>query len=490
MNTKSFLGAIIVSALSIATPVHGSSQPTSIIVVPIFLPMETLQSALEASIDSVYRDIKDETHRGEILGVGYQIPYRAQWQLERSPISIVGADNWLDASARVTGGASVRNRGGIVPFQTSVNLSADARLRLRLQLEQSWRLNPEVQLFARLNTATIPVRVPLPTPLTPTDVNIDVRGTLQPEVDRMLNSLVQQFQRDIRANRFLEDAAELAWNDLCKSHPVAAVEAGAPTDLWVVVRPIAFHAAQPLIDALGMTLTLGLEADTKLVTEAQAPECDTLPPLRIDEAEPGLSLIVPAELAYGVLSGVLTQQFVGQSIPVGNGALTLTPVDVRLGSEDASLNVVVEVDVAWRGWWAWWSWLFGPTRASIELSTEPALDADNQVLAFKNSRISGRSNDALNVVGNLALLAQEALVSAFERAGVINLAPEAERAREAAERAAASLDTGGLGGLVVETASVDDVRLQSLEVGPQALKLTIVASGDLKLAIREIPIGR
>lgn len=239
-----------------------------------------------------------------------------------------------------------------------------------------------------------------------------------------------------------------------------------------------------------MTLTLGLEADAKLVTEAQTPECDPLPPLRLDEAEPGLSLIVPAELEYGVLSRMLAQQFVGQAIPIANGALTLTPRDVRLAGDDTKFNVVVDVDIAWHGWWAWWSWLFGPTRASVELTTEPALDADNQVLDFNNSRFSGQSDDALNVVGKLARLAQEALVEAFEQAAVIDLAPEAERARESAERAAASLDTDGLGGLVVETATVDDGRLHSLEVGPQAVTLTIVATGDLKLAIREIPIGR
>lgn len=481
----SLVRPMYVFCLMLGVASRPAAADSSMLSAPVHVPIGVLNSALENAVPSGAA----ETRPARIGGAVHDDTL--SWNFVRGPIALSGGDGWLDASTSARGSARLSGRATIVrgdlgrllgklnpttiPFSASADIAADLRLRARPRLAENWRLDADIEASAQIREASIPIL---------NITRISVRGELQREVDGKLRDLADELRRRLADDPFLENAARKAWTDLCKAHPVAT---GATADIWLVVEPIAFHASQPMIDAAGMTVALGLEAETRLLSYEQAPECRPLPPLRIDRAQPGLSLTVLATLDYAALSSALMAQIDDERIDVADGALTLTPRDLRLSSDGAALSVEVDVDVRPSGFW---SWLFGSTRAWVRLTTTPRLDAAQQRLTFTDSGVEAKSDDFGDAAGNLAELAQSMLVRRFEEAAVVDLAPYATRARDDAEKAAQSLDTADLGGLAVETARIDPPRLESVTPGPDALELVMVATGELRLALRDIPIGR
>lgn len=259
------------------------------------------------------------------------------------------------------------------------------------------------------------------------------------------------------------------------------------SDLWLVVKPVTFRAAQPIIDASGVTFHLEVEAETRVSNIEEAPACGPFPSLVIGEPRAEVSLVVPARLEYGRLSTAVTPHVVGQTINIANGALTVAVRQAQLSGDAGAIEVDLHVDVRPRGIW---SWLFGPKRAQIRLRTSPMLDREAQRLRFSRTQVDARSEDFLNAAGNFADLAQTMLIRWFEDQAIVDLADIGRRARADAERTVSSLRSEGLGGVLVEEARVDGLELTSVTSQTGSLEIVAVANGVVRLRVQEIPIGR
>lgn len=463
---------------------------TSLISAPVFVSMEALRGALEKSVPTSGSGSQPAKIGGAVSDDTFS------WNFKREPMALSGAEGWLDTSTSASGVARVKGKARIirgdlgrllgklnpttVPFSASADIAADLRLRARPLLKENWRLDAEIQPSVRIREARIPIL---------NITSLSVRGKLQDAIDPELRQLAAQLRQSLADDPFLENAARKAWDDLCRAHRVSVPAdgaAGTPTDLWIIVRPVAFHAAQPVIDAAGLTIHLGVEAETWISGREEVLDCTPMPALSIGTAEPGVALQVPVQLDYATLSQT-AGRIVGQTIDVGNGSLAVIPRDVRISGADGAVTVEIDADLRPDGFFGW---LFGPTEGWVRLTSTPVLDAKKQEISFSQSRIEARSKDFDSLTRAIADLAQGQLVETFERNARFDLAKTAADAQAEVEQAAASLRAEGLGDAVVADASINELRLKSLVTNADGLIIVGVAKGLIRFDVREIPIGR
>ena len=103
-------------------------------------------------------------------------------------------------------------------------------------------------------------------------VRINCQREAKPLLDRALAEQVGALQARLRNDPFIEQAARREWAKMCRSIPLGKAAAGVP-DLWLEVRPVRAVAAQPKIDASAVTLTVGVQAETRITPAESKPDC-------------------------------------------------------------------------------------------------------------------------------------------------------------------------------------------------------------------------
>src|SRR5262249_25078544 len=115
---------------------------------------------------------------------------------------------------------------------------------------------------------------------------------------------------------FLEVAARREWAKLCRSIPLGAAAAGMP-NLWLELRPTRAIAAQPRISGTALTLTVGVEAQTRIVPNETKPDfpfpgqVELVP--QMDQGR--VNVAVPIDVPFTEVSRLLQAQLKGKTFP-------------------------------------------------------------------------------------------------------------------------------------------------------------------------------
>src|SRR5262249_57837108 len=113
-------------------------------------------------------------------------------------------------------------------------------------------------------------------------------------IDRAVNEQVTALQARLRDDPFLEQAARREWAKMCRSISLGATAAGMP-NLWLELRPTRAFAGQPHTNGSALTLTIGVEAQTRILPNENKPNCPVPAPFepvpanehgRVNIAEP------------------------------------------------------------------------------------------------------------------------------------------------------------------------------------------------------------
>lgn len=230
-----------------------------------------------------------------------------KWSAARGPIGATGAADTLtlatplNGTLNVTGALSsnVRDQlggalgnllGGNVAKQLGSinikNLNANAEIRgnvvltARPQLTANWRVEPG--LAAQVNLGD--------TSVTMAGARLSVPAQVKPMIDKTVNEQIAAVQARLRNDPALEQNARREWAKLCRSIPLQG--ASALQGLFLEMKPVRAVAAQPRVDASNVTLTLGVEAETRVTASQTTPECPfpatlaIVPPGPVNSASP------------------------------------------------------------------------------------------------------------------------------------------------------------------------------------------------------------
>jgi hypothetical protein len=498
-----FVAALLLSPTAPETrPVLAGNPPlqpvtrTSTVIAPAAIALDAIRAAMEAQAP---RDLSGK--RDNPLG---QLLTNAElgWIIKRGPLALTGRPEGLaivaplNGTFRFTGqiGAQVGNQvgniagalGGIVNEQLGkqvgsltgraldqrADIGGSVNMLARPALLPNWRLEPNLTGQVNIGDANLSV----------VGVKINLSRDVKPLLDRSVGEQIGLLQARIRNNPAIEVAARREWAKMCRAIPLGKAAPGAP-DLWLEVRPVRAVAAQPRIDAAAVTLTVGVQAETRITPAQSKPECpfpatiEIVPPMEQGRVTIG----VPIDVPFTEANKLVEAQLKGRTFPEdGTGAVEVTVQRASLAASGDRLLVSLRVKAREKA-----SWFGFGTEATVHVWGKPVLDAGQQVLRFTDVTLDVESEAAFGLLGAAARAAIPYLKDALAENARIDLKPFAANARKSIEAAIADFRKSGDG--VQVDAAVTDLRLAGIEYDAKTLRIIAEAQGTVKVAISALP---
>ena len=269
---------------------------------------------------------------------------------------------------------------------------------------------------------------------------------------------------------------------MCRAIPLGGGKTGLPP-LWLEMRPIRAAAAQPRIDARDVTLTVGVQAETRITPTETKPACpfpaklELVPPMDDGKLAVGLPIDVP----FSALDALLEAQLKGHRYPEdGSTPVEVEVLKVHVGASGDRL--LIALDVKAREKKSWFG--FGAT-ATVQIWGKPVLDAQTQILRLTDVSLAVESEAAFGLLGAAARAAVPYLQKALAEKAVVDLKPFAADAKKKIAAALADFQQNAEG--VRVDAAVNDVRLTGIAFDSHTLRVIAEADGQAKVAVSELP---
>lgn len=358
----------------------------------------------------------------------------------------------LDQRAEIRGQVIVRSKPGIT---------------------NNWRLEPNLAAQISLGDSAISL----------VGIKINMANEARPLIDKAVNEQMANLQNQVRNDPFIEKAAREQWTKMCRAIPLGGGDTGLP-NLWLEVRPVRAAAAQPQVDPRNLTLTIGVQAETRVVPTQTKPDCpfpaqlDLVPPMENGKLSVGLPIDVP----FTEVNKLLEAQLKGRHFPEDGNA----PVDVeikRMSLAAAGDRLLIALQVNAREKKSWFGFGAG---ANVLIWGKPVLDQKQQILRLTETSLAVESEAMFGLLSAAARAAMPYLQQALTDNAVVDLKPFAADAKKKIAEALAEFEKTGGNGVKVE-AGVTDLRLTGIAFDAKTLRVIAEADGTAKVAVNKLP---
>ena len=339
-------------------------------------------------------------------------------------------------------------------------------------LTANWRLEPNLSAQVTLSDSAVSLA----------GFKINVASEAKPLIDREVNAQIARLQERLRNDPMIERTARAQWAKMCRAIPLGGDNTGLPK-LWLEMRPVRAAAAQPQVDTRNVTLTVGIQAETRIVPARTTPDCPF--PARLELVAPmengKLAIGVPIDMPFPELNKLMEAQLKGKRFPQDGSAPV--EVEVRGASLAASGDkLLISLRVKARERKSWFG--FG-AEATVQVWGKPALDQKNQILRLTDLTLDVESEAAFGLLGAAARAGMPYLQQALADNAVIDLKPFAVDALKKITAALADFQQNSNG--VKVDAAVRDLRLTGIEFDSNTLRVIAEADGTAKIAVSELP---
>jgi len=352
------------------------------------------------------------------------------------------------------------------------DLRGQVTVRSKPALTANWRVEPNLTGEVALSDSAV----------TLAGFKINVASEAKPLIDREVNAQIGNLQNRLRNDPMIERTAREQWTKMCRSIPLGGGDTGLP-GLWLEMRPVRAAAAQPQVDARSVTLTIGVQAETRIVPGRTTPVCPF--PAQLELVAPmdngRLSVGVPIDVPFTELNKLLDAQLKGHRYP--DDANAPVEIEVRRASLAAagerlliSLRVKAREKKSWFGLGA---------EATVLIWGRPALDTQNQMLRLTDLTLAVESEAAFGLLGAAARAGMPYLQQALADNAVLDLKPFAADAKAKIATALNDFQQDSKG--VKVEAIVQELRLTGIEFDSNTLRVIAEADGNAKVAVNELP---
>jgi hypothetical protein len=269
---------------------------------------------------------------------------------------------------------------------------------------------------------------------------------------------------------------------MCRSIPLGKAAAGVP-ELWLEVRPVRAVAAQPRVDAAAVTLTVGVQAETRILPAESKPDCPfpatvgIVPPLEQGRVSVG----VPVDMPITEVNWLIEAQLKGKTFPEDkSGAVEVTIKRATVAASGDRLLISLRVKANEKK-----SWFGFGAEADVHVWGKPVLDTAQQVLRLTEIELDVESQEAFGLLSAAARAAIPYLKDAVAENARIDLTPFAANARRSIEAAIADFRTPQPG--VQVDAAITELRLAGIEFDAKTLRIVAEAEGSVKVAVSALP---
>ena len=484
-------------ALAPSAPLQPITR-TSTVVAPAAIAIAAIQKAME---NAAPRNLS-----GNRSGATRELPIDATigWQIDRGPLQVAGRSDGLVVSTPLNGSlrangtlAAVGNVGGQVgrelgnvlgniggnlgrqvgdlagkTFDQRAELRGNVMVTSRPTILPGWRIAPNLTGQAVINDVSLPIA----------GLRLSVANEVKPLVDKSVREQVAVLENKVRNDPSLEQTARGEWAKLCKSFPLGAAGAGAPS-LWLEIKPTRAVAAQPRIDANAVNLIIGVEAQTRVVPAETKPICPFPAQLEIvPQLTPGrITVGVPIDIPFTEVNKLLQAQLGGKTFPEDkSGSFDVTIKHVEVAASGDQLLISLLVNGKRRG-------VFGfGAEATIHVWGRPVLDKASQILRLTEIELDVDSNAAFGLVDAAATAAIPYLKPMLAEKAVVDLKPFAADARKKIEAVLNDFQKSQTG--VKVDAKINELRLDSVAFDAKTLRVIAEADGTLNVAVTSLAL--
>ena len=515
-NLKTALIAVAVLAISFVVSLkvmdfvapRGTVRPPALVELPPLPPAPRSSSILAPVVIpiSAIRDAADRSAARSFAGKAdnpaTQILQNADigWTASRGPITATGGQDVLSLATALTGtlnvtgslsakatgavgealggllGGDVGKKIGSVNIK-NLNVSAEIKgsvtITSRPRLAAAWRIEPN--LAAQVNLAD--------TSLSVAGAKVSVPAQVKPLIDKSVADQIAATQARIRNDPVLEQNARIQWAKACRSVPLqgTGVSSSLPP-LWLELRPTRAIAAQPHVDASAVTLTLGIEAETRITSVQTKPDCPFPATISIIPPTPGrISIGVPIDMPFTELSRILEAQFAGRTFPEdGSGAVDVSVKRASVAASGERLLISLLVNATEKK-----SFLGVGGEADVHIWGRPVLDQAQQTLRLNNVELAVESEAAFGLLGTAARAAMPHLQRALAERATVDLKPFASNAQKKIAAVIADFQKSEDG--VRVAAEISSLRLADIAFDSKTLRVIAEADGTMNVYLTALP---
>jgi hypothetical protein len=422
------------------------------------------------------------------------------WTASRGPIAATGGQDVLtlatplagklnvtgSLSAKATGavgdalggllGGNVAKQIGSVNIKSlnaSAELKGNVTFTSRPKLAAAWHLEPNLTGQVTLGDSSLVVA----------GARVNVLAQVKPLIDKNVADQVAAAETRIRNDRTFEQNARTQWARACRSIPLQGTGAASTTPpLWLELKPTRALAVQPRVDASAVTVTVGIEAETRITSAQTRPDCPFPDKISIVPPTPGgISIGVPVDVPFTDLSKIVEAQFAGRTFPEdGSGSVDVTVKRASIAASGDRLLISLLVHAKEKK-----SFLGLGGEATVHIWGKPVLDPDAQTLRLTNLALAVESEAAFGLLGAAARAVVPHLQKALTEKATIDLKPFATNAQQKIAAAIGDFRKNEDG--VRVAAEITSLRLADIAFDSKTLRMIAEAQGTLNVYVTTLP---
>ncbi len=468
---------------------------TSFVVVPVKIPLAAIRDAAERNVQHDFAG-KADNPISKVLqhaNIG--------WTASRGPITATGANDVLSLSTPLTGKLNITGSlsskatgaldsaiGGLLGANAAKAigridikaLNADAEIKGNVtvtsqpRLAAAWFVEPNLAAQVSLGNSNLSLA----------GARINVPAQVKPLIDKTVQQQLDAVADRIRRDPTLKRTARAEWTKACRSMPLQGTgTTAAMPPLWLEIKPTRAIAAQPVVDASALTLTIGIEAETRITSAPTKPDCPFPDKITIVPPTPGgVSIGVPIDLPFTEVSKIIEAQFAGKTFPEdGSGPVEVTVKHASVAASGDRLLISLLVHAKTKK-----SFFGFGTNATVQIWGRPMLDAAQQTLRLTDIQFAVQSKAAFGLLGAAARAVMPHLQQVLYEKTVIDLKPFATNAKKKIAEAIAGVQgQNSENGMQVD-ATIDNLRLASIAFDSKTLRVIAQAEGAINVHVNKL----
>jgi hypothetical protein len=512
MRLKTILLAAAVIAVSFLASLKAMDwlTPRGKVPAPVLAELPPLPPASRSSIVvatvtvslAAIRDIADRaaprTFTGKADNPASQILQNADigWTASRGPIATTGAQDVLSLTTALTGtlnatgslsskatGAVGNALGSLLGANAAKqiagvnikNINANAEIKgnitiaSRPKLAAAWHLEPNLAGQVTLGDSNLSMA----------GARVNVPAQVKPLIDKTVADQLDALGARIRDDRAFEQNARVQWAKACRSIQLqGAGTASTLPALWLELRPTRAIAAQPHVDASAVTLTAGIEAETRITPTQTKPDCPFPEKISIVPPTPGgVAIDVPIDVPFTDLDRIVEAQFAGRTFPEdGSGSVDVTVKHATVAAAGDQLLISLLVHAKEKK-----SFFGFGGEATVYVWGRPVLDEAQQTLRLTDIQLAVESEAAFGLLGAAAREAMPYLQRTLADKAVVDLKPFAANAQKKIADAIADYRKNDDG--VQVAAEITSLRLADIAFDSKTLRVIVETEGAIDVSI-------
>ena len=514
MRPKIILLAIAVIAVSFLvtlkamdwfSPRGAGSQPAVADLPP--LPPSPRSSVILAQVAIPITAIRDAAERGAPRNFAgkadnpvSQVLQNADigWTASRGPLAVTGGQDVLSLAttlngklnvtgslaAKTTGavgdaigsllGSDVGNKIGSINIK-SVNASAEIKgnvtVTARPKFAAAWRIEPNLNGQVNLGDTSLSVA----------GARLNVPTQVKPLLDKNVADQIAAAGDRIRNDPAFERNARIQWAKACRSIPLQTSNNSSVPSLWLELRPTRAVAVQPNVNATAVTMTLGIEAETRITPKQTTPMCPFPEKLSVvPPTQPIVSIGIPIDIPFADVDKIVEAQLVGRNFPEdGSSSVNVTVKRAQVSASGDRLLISLLINAKEKSFFS-----FGG-EATVHIWGKPVIDQTNQILRLANVEMGVESEAAFGLLGAAARAVMPHLQKTLAEKTTVDLKPFLGDAQKMIASAISDLQKNQ--DSVRVTTDITDLALADIAYDSTTLRLIAEVSGTIDVTVAALP---